>query len=91
MNRGDNMRGKMKTVYGIYKKHGRDEFLGAAGYYTDHVQSSVEATISEMESRWFDSTHTMTEADKMVLDYNNGDCILTQEGDFSSMDMGMTM
>lgn len=25
-----------------------------------------------MESRWYDSAHTMTEAEKMVNDYNNG-------------------
>ena len=25
-----------------------------------------------MESRWYDSAHTMTEAEKMVEDYNNG-------------------
>lgn len=29
--------GKMKSVYGIYKKHGRDQFLDAAGYYSCHV------------------------------------------------------
>lgn len=41
--------GKMKSVYGIYKKHGRDEFLDAASYYSCHVDhGSVENTISEM-------------------------------------------
>ena len=56
------MRGKMKSVYGIYKKHGRDEFLEAAKCYSCHVHDSIEATISEMESRWYDGSHTMTEA-----------------------------
>ena len=44
--------GKMKSVYGIYKKHGRDLFLDAAGYYSCHVHpESVDKTIDEMESR----------------------------------------
>ena len=33
---------------------------------------SIDKTIDEMESRWFDARHTMTEADKMVADYNRG-------------------
>lgn len=66
------MRGKMKTLHGVYKALGRDAFLAAACIYSDHVQATVEATLSEMESRWYDAGHTMTEADKMVSDYNNG-------------------
>lgn len=69
--------GKMKSVYGIYKKHGRDAFLDCASYYSDHVNyASVEKTIDEMESRWYDSRHQFTEAEKMVEDYNNGLTIL---------------
>lgn len=65
------MSGKMKTVHGIYKKHGREEFLEAAKAYSAHVHpESIDKTIDEMESRWFDARHTMTEADKMVADYN---------------------
>ena len=64
--------GKMKTLYGLYKKVGRDAFLEAAKSYSDHVYDTIEATLSEMESRWYDSAHTMTEAEKMVEDYNNG-------------------
>ena len=66
-------KGKMKSVYGIYKKHGREAFLDAAEYYSCHVNpDSVEKTIDEMESRWYDRSHTLTEAEKMVEDYNNG-------------------
>jgi hypothetical protein len=36
------------------------------------LHGSVETTVGEMESRWYDSAHTMTEAEKMVEDYNNG-------------------
>ena len=64
--------GKMKTLHGLYKKNGREAFLEAAKCYSNHVQDTVDATLSEMESRWYDSTHTMTEAEKMVNDYNNG-------------------
>ena len=64
--------GKMKTLHGLYKKIGREAFLEAAKCYSNHVQDTVDATLSEMESRWYDSTHTMTEAEKMVNDYNNG-------------------
>ena len=47
-------KGKMKSVYGIYKKHGREAFLDAAEYYSCHVNpNSVEKTIDEMESRWY--------------------------------------
>ena len=64
--------GKMKTLHGLYKKIGRDAFLEAARCYSSHVCDTVDATLSEMESRWYDSAHTMTEAEKMVNDYNNG-------------------
>lgn len=71
------MAGKIKSIHGIYKKHGRDEFLEAAACYSDHVNpNSIDKTIDEMESRWFDSTHRQTEAEKMVEDYNNGMTIL---------------
>lgn len=73
------MNGKMRSVYGIYKKHGRDAFLAATGTYSDHVSDTIEDTISAMESRWYDEGHTMTEADKMVADYNCGNSTLLQE------------
>lgn len=85
------MHGKMKTVFGIYKKHGRDEFLVVAQYYSDHVKDSIEATISEMESRWFDDTQTMTEAEKMVEDYNNGMCPLSDDQSMSDFDIVQAM
>ena len=65
------MKGKMRTLYGIYKKHGRDAFLDAAKDYSAHVRDTVEDTLAEMESRWYDGGHTMTEAEKMVDDYNH--------------------
>ena len=47
--------GKMKSIHGIYKKHGRTDFLDATAYYSDHVHpDSVDKTIDEMESRWYD-------------------------------------
>ena len=64
--------GKMKTLHGLYKKIGREAFLEAAKCYSNHVQDTVDATLSEMESRWYDQAHTITEAEKMVADYNNG-------------------
>lgn len=80
------MKGKMKTIYGIYKKHGRDEFLEAAKCYSCHVHDgSIDKTIDEMESRWYDRTQGLTEADKMVLDYNNGLIILNGTGPVLSM------
>lgn len=84
------MKVKMKTLDGIWKKHGRDAFLEAARDYSCHVQSTVEATISEMESRWYDAEHTMTEAEKMLRDYNGGRCVLSTAS-FAAMDMGQAM
>jgi len=75
---------KVKTLYGLYKKVGRDSFLEAARYYSDHVQNTVEGTLSEMESRWYDKEHTITEAEKMVLDYNKGLTILNPSHDSES-------
>jgi hypothetical protein len=70
----------MKTIYGIYKKHGREDFFVAAQHYSDHVKSTIEDTLSEMESRWYDSSQTVTEAEKMVDDYNNGLTVLNDQG-----------
>lgn len=84
------MSGKMKSIYGIYKKLGRDDFLEAAKDYSKHVSDTIETTISEMESRWYDETHTMTEAEKMVRDYNNGNIPLLQQ-EKKLKNMGMTM
>jgi hypothetical protein len=64
--------GKMKTLHGPYKRMGHEAFLETARYYSNHVHGSIETTVGEMESRWYDSAHTMTEAEKMVEDYNNG-------------------
>lgn len=64
--------GKMKTLHGLYKTLGRDLFLALAKNYSDHVQDTIDATLSEMESRWYDQEHTITEAEKMVKDYNKG-------------------
>lgn len=70
-------RGKMKTLRGIYKKHGREAFLDAAEYYSCHVdRESVDNTIAEMECRWYNLRLLQTEAEKMVEDYNNGLTIL---------------
>ena len=68
-------KGKMKSVYGIYKKHGREAFLDAAEYYSCHVNpNSVEKTIDEMESRWY---------------YNNGNTILNDDC-FAFVDAGQS-
>lgn len=66
------MKGKMKSLYGIYKKHGREAFLDAAKSYSAHVGDTIEDTLAEMESRWYDNEQTVTEAEKMIADYNNG-------------------
>ena len=77
--------GKMKSVYGIYKKHGRDQFLDAAGYYSCHVHpESIDKTIDEM--------YRQTEAEKMVEDYNNGLTVLNDASlAWVDTDMGITM
>lgn len=73
------IKGKMKSIHGIYKKHGREEFLDAAKFYSDAVNPfSIDKTIDAMESRWWDERHTMTEAEKMVIDYNDGLTILNE-------------
>ncbi len=82
------MNKKMKSIYGIYKKHGREAFLTTARAYSDHVADTIEDTISEMESRWYDEGHTMTEADKMVEDYNRGESPLLRA---KSLDMGISL
>ena len=64
--------GKMKTLHGLYKTLGRDLFLNLAKNYSDHVHDTIDATLDEMECRWFDAAHTVTEAEKMVADYNCG-------------------
>lgn len=82
---------KVKSIHGIYKKHGRDEFLEAAAYYSDHVNlNSIDKTIDEMESRWYDSSHRQTEAEKMVEDYNNGLTVLNDDS-LACTDTGQAM
>lgn len=76
------MHSKMKSIHGIYKKHGREQFLEAAEVYSDAVNPfSIDKTIDAMESRWYDERHTMTEAEKMVADYNNGLTMLNESSD----------
>lgn len=77
----------MKSLYGIYKKHGREEFLDAAREYSDHVcPDSIDKMLVEMESRWYDGSHTITEAEKMVDDYNNSLCQLSPDYALSGAD-----
>lgn len=71
------MQGKMKTLHGVYKALGRDAFLAAAKVYSNHVQKTVEATLTVMESTWYDDAQTITEAEEMIADYNKG--YLTRE------------
>lgn len=73
------MKGKMKSLYGIYKKHGREAFLDAAKSYSAHVGDTIEDTLVEMESRWYDDNQTKTEAEKMIDDYNNGLTALNEQ------------
>lgn len=87
------MKGKMKSIHGIYKKHGREEFLEAAQFYSDAVNPfSIDKTIDAMESQWYDDHHTMTEAEKMVDDYNAGLTILNdQSSEYTDAGPTMTM
>ena len=82
--------GKMKTLFGLYKRLGRDAFLEAAKSYSNHVGDTVDETLQEMESRWYDATHRQTEAEKMVEDYNNGQTILN-DPDLACTDTGQAM
>lgn len=68
---------KVKSLHGVYKALGRDVFLAAAKIYSDYVQKTVDATLSQMESHWYDTEKTITEADKMVSDFQKG--YLTRE------------
>ena len=43
-----------------------------------------------MESRWYDSSHTLTEAEKMVEDYNNGLTVLNDQS-LAATDTGIGM
>lgn len=63
---------KVKSLYGVYKALGRDAFLAAAQLYTGHVQETVEATLLQMESNWYNEEKGVTEADEMVKDYQSG-------------------
>lgn len=71
------MSGKVKSLHGVYKALGRDAFLAAAKVYSNHVQKTVDATLSQMESHWYDTAKTITEADRMVSDFQMG--YLTRE------------
>ena len=81
-------KGKMKTLHGLYKRLGKDTFLDAAKHYSNHVRNTVEETLDEMESRWYDAAHTMTEAEKMVADYNGGLLPIAQNEPLTTPDMG---
>lgn len=82
---------KIKSIHGIYKKHGREEFLEAARFYSAHVNPfSIDKTIDAMEFRWYDAQQTVTEAEKMVEDYNNGLTVLN-EGNLAGEEPGQTM
>ena len=80
--------GKMKSLYGLYKRMGRDAFLEAAKGYSNHVCDTVEDTLAEMESRWYDAAHTMTEAEKMVADYNSGLLQCPEQPTLACVDVG---
>jgi hypothetical protein len=69
---GTTMSGKVKSLYGVYKALGRDAFLAAARSYSDHVHETVEDTLREMETRWYDASHTVTEAEIMMDAYREG-------------------
>lgn len=86
--------GKMKSIHGTYKKHGRTDFsMRPLTIPTNVHPDSVDKTIDEMESRWYDSSHQQTEAEKMVQDYNNGLTILNDPSlaYADTAGMGMTM
>jgi hypothetical protein len=80
--------GRMKTLEGIAKKHGKEAFLECARYYSCHVKDTVADTIYEMESRWYDRKNMIKESDKMLDDYNSGNCILTEPPCYAYVDMG---
>lgn len=73
---GDCMKGKVKTLEGILRKYGKEQFLECCRYYSCHVREHCNNTIDEMESRWYDRKQQITEADKMIMDYNNYNTIL---------------
>ena len=46
---------------------------------TSATSKIVDKTIDEMESRWYDPKHQLTEAEKMLEDYNNGLTVLNNQ------------
>ena len=63
------MSGKVKSLHGVYRALGRDAFLAAARLYSENVQDTVEATLSEMESRWYNDCGLDTDVlDKAVME-----------------------
>jgi hypothetical protein len=78
----------MKSLEGIARKYGRKAFLDCAGYFTCHAKDTVEDTIYEMESRFYDNKHQITEAKKFLDAYNTGNCILSEPPSYAWVDMG---
>ena len=66
------MSGKVKDLHGVYKALGRDAFLFAALNYTNIEPLSVDKTLLHMEGTWEDEALEITEADRMVSDYQLG-------------------
>lgn len=84
------MSGKMKSIHGIYKKHGREAFLEAAKWYSEKVNPfSIDKTIDAMESSWYDEGKGVTEAEQMVKDYNQGRTVLNEGGALEVEQAGM--
>lgn len=86
------MSGKMKSIHGIYKKHGREAFLEAAKWYSGKVNPfSIDKTIDAMESSWYDEGKEVTEAEQMVKDYNQGRTILNEGRTLETEQTGMNL
>lgn len=81
---------RMKTLESIVSKHGEKAFLAAAAKYTCHIRPTAWKTIYEMETRWYGPMGGQTEAEKMLEDYNAGQCSLSSSS-LAVVDMGQAM
>lgn len=66
------MSGKVKSLHGVYRALGRDAFLAAARLYSENVQDTVEATLSEGKCRWYNKEKKITRSGQNGQRFSNG-------------------
>ena len=56
-----------------------DELSHHFGVDKNDINGNAQLLADALESRWYDRSHTLTEAEKMVEDYNDGNTILNDD------------